>query len=220
MRVHALPLAALLVLAGGCAAAAPVTPVEVTAAHLAAARRLDLQAAASLLEPVERARGREWPAPPPRLRSDVAPVEVGREASWRLPDSGALVLWRDAAGYQIRAGVLGLTRASTPRQALSTLARAITARDYGLLLSLLPASERARWSSERLAQALELPEVRAAWEQLALDLVAVDPEPAWLDEGTHLWVQARDVVVYLGREDDGWKILDLRPPARFTPPPP
>src|SRR5690606_13925133 len=104
-----------------------------------------------------------------------------------------------------------------PVQALATLARAVEARDYDLLLALLPSAERARWNAHDLARGLEAPAVAACWHALAARLQSQTPALAWLDAGTRVRAAWGDAAaVLLGREEDGWKILDVEPRHPYT----
>ncbi len=204
---------ALLALAS-CATTEATTPAEIAEAQVSALRARDHVTAWRLLS--EGGRARNLPMPEPGALPTGHAREVERVARWATPE-GPLVLVRDGNGWRLRAGVLGLSRASTPAQALETLARAIDARDFDLMLSLLPMEERTRWTARELAAALESPAVASAWRALAARIRGEAPTLAWLDAGTRVraaW--GADVAVVLAREEDGWKILDVEPRRPYT----
>lgn len=197
----------------GCPNRAAVAPVEVAVAHRDALLEGDEARAHAWLS--EDARRRALPLP---SREQVPPgeaVEIERRADWA---DGAVVLLRDQAGWRIRRGVLGLTRATTPSEVIGALSRAIQAGDYALVFRLLPAAERAHWTPARLRVALESPSVAAAWRQLAVELAAhtASPPVASAGQATEIELPSGAVVV-LVREGDGWKVRDVRPVARFSP---
>jgi|GEM_PF-1923000 len=205
-------------------AGTPVSPEQVTAAHVESSRAGDQQRAARWLSKGAQQRGLPWPAPSEVPTGTVA--EMKRHATWVLPSGRRILIHRGGAGWRIDAGVLGLDRATTPQQALSVLARVIRSRDYAGLLELLPGAERKRWTPERLAQELDLPARRKAWKALA-DVLAEASTPwplAWLAPGQRARLTIRHkglaggapTVIVLVKEGDGWKVLDVAPRSLYT----
>jgi hypothetical protein len=154
----------------------------------------------------------------------VGPAEErARQARWTGADGPPVLVVRGPAGWRIRSGVLGLTRASTPQEALDTFARALAARDYGTLLGLLPAAERRHWSAARLADVLDAGPRAGAWAALAAALGASAASLSWLDEGLRaravITVGRGQTTILLVREEQAWKILDVLPATTYTPAP-
>ncbi len=107
-------------------------------------------------------------------------------------------------------GVLGLTRASDPLEAVQMLARAWRERDFGLLLSLLVSEERASWTADSLARALKAAPHSARFDAFASAVRDGSLELSWLDDGARARVTSRAGVALVTAEDDGWKIADLQ----------
>jgi hypothetical protein len=110
----------------------------------------------------------------------------------------------------ITAGVLGLTRASDPGEAAQLFSRAWREQDFGLILSLLPNSERPAWTAESLSRALRAPERIGAIGALAEQLRA-GGSPVWLEPGVRALIETPAGSLLAIAEDDGWKVADLRP---------
>ena len=205
----------MLNVGAACASSAPVTPVEVVEAQAAAIRAGDLALAHALMTPEARVVAPQWPRAG-ELADTVDAVEVSRSARWERP-GGALVLERAASGWQIRAGVLGLMRAGTPEEALTSFALAILSRDYRALLNLLPERDRPAWTAERLAGAFDTPATRARWVALAQGLRSGSPPLTWIDRARVRAVVGESTVI-LVREDGGWKVFDVLPASVYTRP--
>ncbi|PKN58415.1 MAG: hypothetical protein CVU56_05995 [Deltaproteobacteria bacterium HGW-Deltaproteobacteria-14] len=205
----------MLTLGVACASSAPVTPVEVVDAQVAAIRAGDLAQAHALLTPEARVVAPQWP----RAADVAAPVdavELSRSARWERA-GGALVLERAASGWQIRAGVLGLMRAGTPEEALTSFALAILSRDYRALLNLLPQRDRPMWTADRLAAAFDAPATRARWIALAQGLRGGPAPLTWIDRA-RVRAAVGESTVVLVREDGGWKVFDVLPASVYTRP--
>ncbi len=222
-RQRAAGLLAALGALGGCATSgAGSSPAEVTRAQIAALTAGDEAGAAALLAREVQVKAPQWPAP--SALPDAASVhEVERTAVW----SGAreLELVRGPHGWTMRRGVLGLFRLDSPEGALTALARAIEARDVGLLLALMPDESRRQQVPGALERALSVR--AAAWTALAraIDggrLTWVSREAARAE--VRIAVGARDGGgdeghrVVLALEDGGWKVFDVRPWSEYTAP--
>lgn len=205
----------------GCPGVAPVSPAEVAAAQAAALARSDVAEAARWLSEDAVRQAVPWPAPEGVPAGPAR--ERAREARWTGAEGPPVVVVRGQAGWRIRSGVLGLTRASTPQEALETFARALAARDYGTLLGLLPEAERRHWTAARLAAVLDAGPRAAAWAALATALAAAPPSLSWLDEGLRaravMEVGEGKTTILLIREEQAWKILDVLPTTTYTPAP-
>lgn len=204
-------LAALAAGAAACATA-PATPEEATRRWAEARDAGDAATAAGLVTPGASL----WPRSESRP-TGAAGGESRREATWRFP-AGRQVVVRagDGGGGRIASGALSLDRAATPAEAVRRLGRAIASRDWGALHALLPAGERGRWTPERLGRAVEEPAVAGAWKELAGRIAAPLPEPAWLEAERRASFDLGAVTVVVAREEDGWKVADLGPAARFA----
>lgn len=191
----------------GCATAPPTTPVEVVQAWSTARHAGDRAAAARLERPG--AGGLEGVAP-----AAGPPVEASRRAIWRT-DGRDLVVAGVGGDLRLSGGVLGLSRATTPEEALSLLGRALRTGDHALVLELLPATERARWDATRLGARLA---ASPAWADLGRALEAgpltVDQES---DDRAAATIGGTTIVV--AREDEGWKVVDLTPREPYAPAP-
>lgn len=196
-----------------CASSSPTSPVEVVEAHVEAARAGDQRAAWALMTAEARAVAA---LPPPRARLPPAgtAVEVERVARWREGPEGSIELVRGAAGWQLRAGVLGLMRAETPEAALLAFARAVGSRDFDALLGLMPASSRARWTAATLGRALDEAGTWARWVALAEAIRAGGGELSARtgDQGRATY---GDTTVTLVREGQAWKVFDLAPASAY-----
>jgi hypothetical protein len=140
-------------------------------------------------------------------------------ATWYRPSSAPIIAQRVDGVWRLSSGVLASRFAETPEQAMVLLSRAVKDSDPALLLGLLPKAERVDWSEEGAASFLMEPSRRTAL--LAL-MKRLKPTASL----QHHPLNARSAVigdasgqVVLGREDDGWKIMDLRPHERFMVPP-
>ena len=211
--VWRIPILIICIWAGGCGLSRSARPVSVVEAHVDALRRGDLEAARSLL--IEAARVRDIPMTPAPSASVAASVERSRSATWQLPGGRSLVLWHDADGWRVRSGVLGFRRCTTPEEAALTLSRAITGRDYELWLALLPSGERRHWTVEALADALGAPATWPAWERLAKQLRTALPAAGWLEAGMRAHMAVGEATIEFVREEDGWKVADVRPHGSF-----
>lgn len=198
-----------------CASTGPVTPVEVVEAQGAAIRGGDLAAAHALLTPEAQAIAPPWP-PAARLAAPLDTTEASRTARWDGA-GGPLVLERGPGGWQIRAGVLGLMRAGTPEEALTSFALVLLSHDYRALLGLLPERERPAWTAERLAAVFDHPAARARWVALAQILRANGSVLTWTDR-TRVRASVGEATVILVREDSGWKVFDVLPATVYTRP--
>ena len=173
-----------------------------------AIRRGDFATAAGLLSPSALAAAHPWPdahAVPPELAAN----ETWRGARWDGA-GGPLALERGREGWRITEGVLGLMRATTPEQALSSFALAVLSRDYRALLGLMPERDRAAWSSERLAAVFGAHGLEAKWTALAQGLRAGGSKLTWVDRA-QVRASLEGTTIVLVREDSGWKIFDVLP---------
>lgn len=201
--------AVALVGAAGCATAGPQRPDEVVSAWRRAAAAQDATAARRFCVPDSGI----WPGagrPLPDLGPDAGAVETGRESRWRLGHAGVLVVAGPPGEPLLAGGVLGLTRASDPLEAVQMLARAWRERDFGLLLSLLVSEERASWTADSLARALKAAPHSARFDAFASAVRDGSLELSWLDDGARARVTSRAGVALVTAEDDGWKIADLQ----------
>lgn len=197
-----------------CASAGPVTPVEVVEAQATALRDGDLATAHGLLSPAARVTAPQWPRAS-ALTAPLDPGEVSRTARWETGGT-TLSLERTGSGWRITGGVLGLMRAGTPEEALTSFALAVLSRDYRALLGLLPDRERPAWTADGLAAVLDAPAVRPAWVGLAKALRGDAAQLTWIDRAR---VRARigESTIVLVREDGGWKVFDVLPATVYTP---
>jgi len=107
--------------------------------------------------------------------------------------------------------------AETPAQAMVLFARAVTTMDASLLRTLMPKEERAFWSLSSAGELLHHPRYRPALLAL-LQAITDQPVPANApDSGGTVTVGDEMGQVVFVREQDGWKVLDLRPHERFLP---
>ncbi len=193
---------------GGCATARPTSPVEVAAAW-ADAQRLGDRAAASRLEAPGAGAGLAQARP-----AAGAAVEVSRRAVWQS-NQHELAVTGAGLARRLESGVLGLSRATTPDEALALLGRALVAGDFGLLLELLPAAERPRWDAERLAARVASAD---GWGELGRALVSAAVVAEW-DGSARAKARVGVTVVHLEREEEGWKVVDLTPRDAYAPRP-
>lgn len=192
-----------------CVSAGPRRPDEVVTAWRSAAAIGDAETAARYCVPASGI----WPgggSPRPTLGPGGVAVETGRESRWRLGHAGSLVVTGAFDEPLLAGGVLGLTRASEPLEAVQLLARAWRERDFGLLVSLLPAEERASWTAESLARALRASPHAARFDALAGSAREGRLEMSWLEGGARARVESHAGVVVVSAEDDGWKVVDLQ----------
>lgn len=204
-------------LTAGCPARLePRTPAQVTQAHLEALGEGDRARAWAWMSPEARQRGVPLPDAPP---ASEAGAELRREARWASDDGEDLVLVRDAQGWRISRGVLGLGRTSTPQEAVRTFARAVAASDYGLLMRLVPAAHREALTPALLAERMGSAQARAWWAQAAESFSAGPVELEPLEPGQKVRARAGDKELLLVREPDGWKVLDVRPWPPYDPRP-
>ncbi|TNF26828.1 MAG: hypothetical protein EP329_20515 [Deltaproteobacteria bacterium] len=197
-----------------CATPGPVTPVEVVEAQAAALRDGDLASAHALLTPKARMVAPQWPRASV-LTAPLDPGEVSRTARWEEAGT-TLLLERAAGGWRIKSGVLGLMRAGTPEEALTSFSMAILSRDYRALLGLLPDRERPSWTADRLAGALDVPDVRARWVELAKAVRAQAPSLTWIDRA-RVRASVGGSTIVLVREGGGWKVFDVLPGSDYIP---
>jgi len=215
-----LPLAAWLsVAAGACASAptGPVTPSEVTRAQIAALEAGDERAAARWLTLEAQARAPLWPDAAARPTA-ASVTESARSARW---DDGAIDVVRGPAGWQIRRGVLGLAHAESPERALDAFGRALVARDWAMVLELVPADLKGAWTADRLGDTLasgaRATRWRALGEALAAGRFTLEPLGAERSRArVTLGSAATEVVV--AREGSGWKVFDVTPRSEYTAP--
>ncbi len=144
---------------------------------------------------------------------DASPRELGRVAVWVRRDHPHL----EVRSGRIAAGVLGLVSASTAVDAVALLGRAIKVRDYQLLLTILPAHEQAHWTAERLADHIESESHALAWQALAEAIGAGQRLAARAVAEDRAMVSVEGTTLVLGREADGWKVLDIRPIDLYAP---
>lgn len=201
---------AALVSVAGCVTAGPPRPDEVVSAWRRAAVAGDAVVARQFCVPGSGI----WPdseRPQPVLGAGGVAAETGRESRWRLGHGGGILIVAGAANEPLLAGgVLGLTRASDPMEAVQLLARAWRERDFGLLLSLLPAAERASWTPDSLARALRASPYSVRFDALAASARHGSLALSWLDGGASARVESDAGVVLVIAEEDGWKIADLQ----------
>lgn len=190
-------------------------PAEVVRAHVEAVRKGDERAALGWLSPEAQARapivGAPMDAPDP-----TSVAEVGRSATWE--GGRELLLVRTAEGWRIRRGVLSLFSADSPEGAMSSLARAIEARDLQRVIDLVPSGSRGLVDPSQLGALIA---GHPAWGALARAII-----------GGHVgWVarerERAEAVVAVGgqehrlvlvREDGGWKVFDVMPRTSYLEP--
>ncbi|MCB9728349.1 MAG: hypothetical protein H6744_04540 [Deltaproteobacteria bacterium] len=163
----------------------------------------------------------EAPSEPAAAGPGSAPAatELRSEARWHLDRGRVLVVERSGGAALIASGVLGLTRASEPLEAAVLFARAWRQRDFGLMLSLLPAEERPSWTADLLAQALDTPERAAALTRLCDEIGSGERTLSWLEDERKAWLRMPHGDLLAVEEEDGWKVGDLRlRPDAETPP--
>jgi hypothetical protein len=151
---------------------------------------------------------------------DAKSVEEQRRASWKHPGLEKLDLVRGAAGWKIRGGVLLFMRAQTAEQALRKLSQSLLSEDYEALFTLLPASEAKHWTPGRLMKELADPSLRRAWLSLARSIQQNKVVITCLNflEPCQALV-AGETMVSLKPEGKTWKVVDVRPPDAYIPPP-
>ncbi|MCB9736261.1 MAG: hypothetical protein H6745_27050 [Deltaproteobacteria bacterium] len=196
-----------------CASTTPSTPVEVVEAQVLAAREGDQRAAWELLTPEARAVA-PHAAPPSVLPPPGTAVETERVARWQGGPEGGIELVRGAAGWQVRAGVLGLMRAETPEAALLAFARAVGSRDFDALVGLIPAASRARWTPASLARALDETGSWPSWVALA-EAIRAGSGGISARTGDHGVAIFGETTVTLVREGQAWKVFDLAPASVY-----
>ena len=202
-------LVATAALAGslGCAGAMPGTPVQVATAQREAIRVGDLRQASSLLTPSAIAQARPWP----QLGNlpDGSADETARLATWQFADGRRLTLQRDAAGWRVKVGVLGLMGQDTPGAALRSFGLALEAADIVTLQRFIPIAERQGLGVDVLSKFFASAEGRAlraaapafqAWDQPLAAAATDNRVIARFDGGE----------VELIREGQGWKVYDVR----------
>ncbi|MCC6620999.1 MAG: hypothetical protein IT385_07075 [Deltaproteobacteria bacterium] len=211
-------VAALAVVASvGCASApvGPQAPSEVVRAQIVALEAGDERAAARWLTPAARARAPLWPGAAGRP-SAASVSEIGRSARW--DDGPPIELVRGAPGWQIRRGVLGLAHADSPERALDAFGRALVARDWSMVLELVPTDMKAQWTASRLGDKLG---ASAAWRALGEALAAgrytlttrdADRARARVDGA------APGTEVVVERDGSGWKVFDVTPRSGYLAP--
>ena len=160
------------------------------------------------------------------LDGDIAPtvdlsehkggmIERGREASWTREARSPIKVRYDGSAWRLVSGVLNTRSAATPRQALLLLSRALSERDPILFLALLPLDERLYWSKERA----ELLLAQRAWRSRLLALLEEVLSLSTANEADDLGRQRAlggpEGEVFLVREEEGWRIRDIRPHAAF-----
>jgi hypothetical protein len=218
-------LVAALAWLTGCATGPSETPAEVTRAQIAAIEAGDEEGAAALLTPEARRRAPLWPARE-ALPDARSVAEVERTAVWQ--DGRELELVRTAHGWAIRRGVLALFRVDSAEGALSAFGRALEARDFGLVLALMPEESRRLHGPGRFEAAMTARE--GAWRELGQAIAA--RRIAWsvrAEARAEAVVtvggpddrrepSARERVVVLVREDAGWKVFDVRPWSEYIAP--
>ncbi len=212
----------LLSLIWGCPGALPVSPVDVVDAQARALRAGDLARASLLLASSARKRALHWPSVEtiPAGRA----TEVERRAQWRVKQGQRVTLVRDAGGWRIlgASAIKQLFVASSPRRALRIFAYGISHGHYDLVLSLMPRSERARWSRMGLQRVLRHRLVAPAWRRLAEQLRAGAFRIRWLEKGKRCVAMLMTPIktqISLQRETDGWRVVDVRPIKTYSPSP-
>ncbi|MDP6945616.1 MAG: hypothetical protein QF464_15815 [Myxococcota bacterium] len=144
-------------------------------------------------------------------------VEVERRATWQVSGRPDVSVAQVDGRWVLTGGILASRIAETPAQALALFSRAVMTRDASLLRALMPLSDRTYWSEERAGEFLRDARYRPVLESLVqriASLPVTNSGPAGPDEVT-VGDDAGQVV--LVREEDGWKVLDLRPHAHFSP---
>jgi len=214
-----------LTITAGCATQppGPRAPTEVVRAQIDALERGDEARAASWLTADAQARAPLWP-PLSSLPAATSVAEVGRSAVWRGPqgDDAAIVVVRGPRGWQITEGVLGLSHADSPERALDTFGRALVARDWTMVLELLPSDMKAAWSTDRLAQELSRGWRAARWKQLGEALVAarytMQERTADRARASVKLDSGAVTEVAVMREGAGWKVFDVTPRSEYIAP--
>ena len=155
-------------------------------------------------------------SPLPRGLDLTAPIGIGAQrATWHRSDGSAISAERVDGQWRLTSGVLASQSAETPQQALVLFTRAVREVDASLLLALLPSAERAHWSKERASSFLLEPSRRMALIALLKGLKSSVPLSHHSADAQQVTVGDVGGQVILQREDDGWKVQDLRPHERF-----
>ena len=209
---------ALLAFLWACPATVPVSPAEVVDAQARALRAGDLARASSLLALSARRRGLGWPSSLSVPQAQA--VETERRARWRTT---RLSLVRRGKGWKL-IGLQALRQlfvASSPERALRIFAHGVIHGHYGLLVRMMPASERPHWTGVRLRHALQDPKVSAVWRRLAQKVGAKEYRIRWTVKGKLCVVRIPSLKaeMVLRLEAKGWKILDVRPARTYSPAP-
>ena len=145
-----------------------------------------------------------------------APIGLeAQRATWHRSDGRSISAERVDGQWRLTSGVLASQSAETPQQALVLLTRAVREVDASLLLALLPSAERAYWSKERASSFLLEPSRRMALIALLKGLKSSLPLSHHAADAQQVTLGDAGGQVILLREDDGWKIQDLRPHERF-----
>lgn len=219
-RVGRAATLALSLVASGCASTpeGPRAPAEIVRAQIAALEAGDERGAARWLTPEAQARAPLWPAAD-RLPAATSIVEVGRSARWDGDEP--VEVSREIGGWRIRAGVLGLARAESPERALDAFGRALVARDWAMVLELMPGSARAGWSEATLGAALSSGTRPARWrvlgEALGAQRYAVTSRDAQRVTA-RVTLGDRFAEVVVGRDGGGWKVFDVTPRSEYIGP--
>lgn len=214
-RSGALGAALLASTLAGCAA--PPGPAAAVAAYREAVARGDAEAVLRWSDAATRAAVKAEEVET-QLAGDAAGAAstaealgrpVVREATELELEGGRRVgLVREADGWRVATGGLGLDRNDTPENALGTFLRAVTAKRLALVRRLIPEAARERFTSDAaLAAHLEAvaPRIEAARRRHA---DAPSQAAEILGEEAHLeYPDGTKITFLLGPA--GWTILDL-----------
>ncbi len=164
-------LATLVIVVGGCAAP-PSSPRDTLSALASALRRGDAEAAYALMSSSYRERvsleelARVMREQPEEIRATAEalehPLAIEEEARARLSSGDEIVLRGEDGAFRVTTDVLDAYANASPQEALRSFVRAIERERFDVVLRLLPAAERERWSAEAL---------RAAWRGDAREAV-------------------------------------------------
>ena len=189
----------------GCAHTTHRSPIQSVDAYLEASSE---ERSALLLDP-------EVTLGTLKAEPNVTISEVAREATWIRTDAPALKAVLVDGAWRLTAGVLDMRSAETPQQALIQLLRALEERDPVLLIALLPRAERAHWSVTRARDLL----YSEPWRGTLVTLIKRlrhehDDGPS--DVLTDTWtVGDAEGHVVMAREEEGWRVSDIRPRRLF-----
>ena len=155
---------------------------------------------------------------PPSLKALEGEGEIReerREAVWTRGAAAPIRAQRIEGRWMLTAGVLDTRSAATVPQALVLLLRALRERDDALFLALLPKEERSFWSTERARELLSREPWRSEVSSFVESMVALGARARRQESGGVVTLGKPGGQIILTREEEGWRIRDLRPHERF-----